>query len=186
MSRSVLLLFATATLILTAAHVRTQERPPIPNVTGTLVLEGTVDQTYAGGSTMLIKASNGLRHLFHVTKKTALHGDEASFDELAPGSRVIVHYAVDAGEKTAVEVDRVGERGVREIEGLVTGIDRTARQLSIQLADGSHETLRLTERAARHVGKAVDRLAGSGRVIVYYTEEDGGRIAHYFKEVRKD
>ena len=186
MSRSVVL-FAVGALILgIVARGSAQQAPPIPNATGVVAMEGTVDKTYAGASTMLVKASDGIRHLFHVTTKTAVHGTEAGFDELAPGSRVIVHYEVNQGAKTAVEVDRVGGDGLREMEGVVRRVDRRSKQLSLELADGSRETLQLSERAAQYLGKDVERIPGSGRVIVYYTEEDGGKVAHYFKIVREE
>lgn|SRR5262249_46140203 len=182
MSRFVLL--TAATLILGVAARAHAQAPAIPGVTGTLALDGTVDQTYAGASAVVVKASDGIRHLFHVGKKTAVHGTGEAFDHLTPGSRVVVHYTMDKGEKTAVEVDRIADDGVREIGGVVTRIDRGARKLSIQLADGSRETLQLSERAAQHVGRDIDHAAGA-RVIVYYTEEDGGKVAHYFKRVGK-
>jgi hypothetical protein len=181
MSRVVVLLAAGALLLGATTRGRVQEAPPIPGVTGTLALEGTVDKTYVGANAVLVKASDGIRHLFHVTKKTAVHGTEAAFDELQPGSRVVVHYAIEKGEKTAVEVDRVADDGVREIEGVVRGVDRRAKQLSIELADGSRETLQLSERVARYVGRNIDRATGGTKVIVYYTEENGGKVAHYFK-----
>ena len=185
MSRSVVLFAAVALILPTAARGSAQQPPPIPNATGVVAMEGTVDKTYAGASTMLVKASDGIRHLFHVTKKTAVHGAEAGFDELAPGSRVIVHYEVNQGAKTAIEVDRVGADGLREMEGVVRRVDRRSKQLSLELADGSRETLQLSERAAQYLGKDVERTGGSGRVIVYYIEEDGFKVAHYFKIVRE-
>ena len=181
MSRPVVLIAAGALLVGLASRGSAQEAPPIPGVTGTLALEGTVDKTYAGANTVLVKASDGIRHLFHVTRKTAVHGTENAFDELKPGSHVVVQYAIEKGEKTAVEVDRVADDGVREIVGVVRRVDRGAKLLSIELADGSRETLQLSERAAKDVGRNIDRAAGGTKVVVYYTEEDGGKVAHYFK-----
>jgi hypothetical protein len=182
MSSAVVLLAAGALILGTAARGSAQVPPP-PG-TGTLALEGTVDKTDAGVNTMLVKASDGIRHLFHVTRQTVVHGTEAAFDELRPGSRVVVQYTIEKGEKTAVEVDRIAGDGVREMEGVVARVDRGAKQLWIQLADGSRETLQLSERAAKHAGRDIDRAAGSTKVIVYYTEENGGKVAHYFKVLR--
>src|SRR5439155_14672494 len=45
-------------------------------------------------------------------------------------------------------------------------------------------TLQLSERAARDVGKDIDRTVGAGaNVIVYYADEAGSRVAHYFKRI---
>jgi uncharacterized membrane protein len=56
--------------------------------------------------------------------------------------------------------------------------------MSIKLADGSTQTLRLTDRAAADAGREVDRVASSvSKVVVYYTDEAGQRVAHYFKRI---
>jgi len=66
----------------------------------------------------------------------------------------------------------------------VTRVDREARTISIRLADGSTQTLLLTERAASTVGMDVDRAAAAGaKVVVYFTDEAGRRVAHYFRRV---
>jgi hypothetical protein len=162
-----------------------QETPP---VTGTIALEGTVNKTYAAANTIIVKTMDGVEHLFHFTRRTVVHGakdtGDAAFSGLVDGSRVVVHYAVDGADKTAVEVDRIDESGLRVMEGVVTRIDREGKTLAIRLADGSTETLRLSERAAGTVGKDVDRAAeDSAKVIVYYADEAGHRVAHYFRKI---
>jgi hypothetical protein len=187
-STSLVIVFSAGLLTMSGPSAA-QEPPPIPGVTGTLALEGTVDKTYAGVNTIAVKTANGIQHLFHLTKRTVVHGAaeaEAAFNGVTVGSRVVVHYAMDDGGKTAVEIDRIGEDGLREMEGVVTRVDRPAKQLSIRLADGSHETLQLSERAAKHVGEDIDRAADESTVVVYYTEEGGAKIAHYFRRVTRD
>jgi hypothetical protein len=166
----------------------TQEPPPIPGVTGTLALEGTVEKTYAGASAIAIKTASGIEHLFHLTNRTVVHGAagaETAFNGVTVGSRVVVHYAMNDGAKTAVEVDRIGEDGLCEMEGVVTRVDRRAKQLSIRVADGTHETLQLSERAAKHVGEDIDRATDDATVVVYYSEEGGAKVAHYFRRVTR-
>jgi hypothetical protein len=164
-----------------------QEPPPVTPITRTIALEGTVNKVYAGANTVIVKATDGVEHLVHFTKRTVVHGakdTEDALSGLAEGNRVIVHYAAEGGEKTAIEVDRIGDDGLKAIEGVVTRVDREGKTFSIRLADGSTETLQLSERAAENVGKDVDRTAVSGaRVIVYYTDDAGHRTAHYFKKV---
>lgn len=165
-----------------------QPPPPIQGVTGTIALEGTIDQTSKAANTVVVKTVDGVRHLFHVTDKTAVHGAESVEVEgvrgLKTGSAVIVHYAGEAGDQTALEVDRLGDEGLQTMEGVVTHVDRAGRKISIRLADGSTQTLRLTDRAATDVGKDVDRAASdTTKVVVYYTDDAGQRVAHYFKRV---
>ena len=176
--------FGAALLAVPALHAG-QQPPP---VNGTVALEGTVDQTYKAANTVIVKTMDGVRHLFHLTGKTVVHGGESAGAEglrgLEAGSAVVVHYATDAGQQTALEVDRLDDQGLKTIEGVVTRVDRAGRKISIRLADGSMQTLRLTDRAATDVGKDVDRAAtDTTRVVVYYADESGQRVAHYFKRV---
>ena len=170
-----------ALLVSLPAIVGAQEPPPIAGVTGTLALEGTVEKTYDAANRVIVKATDGIEHLFHFTKRTVVHaanGSDAALNGVSGGSRVVVHYAVDGGEKTAVEVDRIGEGGLRETRGVVTRVDRDAKELSIRLDDGSTETLQLSERAARTVGLDVDDAV---TVVVYYADDEGKKVAHYFR-----
>ncbi len=165
-----------------------QERPPIAGVNGTIALEGTVDQEYKAANAVMVKTMDGVRHLFHLTGKTVVHGSESAGGEdlrgLHDGTAVVVHYATDAGKQTALEVDRLDDQGLKTIEGMVTRVDRAGRKISIRLADGSTQTLRLTERAAIDAGNDVDRAAvDATRVVVYYADEAGQRVAHYFKRI---
>jgi hypothetical protein len=174
-------------LALPALHAG-QEPPPISGITGTVALEGTVDQTYKAANTVIVKTVDGVRHLFHLTGKTAVHGTESAaveaFRGLETGTAVVVHYTADTVEETAFEVDRVDDKGLKTIRGVVTRVDRAGQTISIRLADGSTQTLRLTDRAAMDAGKEVDRAAANTtRVVVYYADEAGERVAHYFKRI---
>jgi hypothetical protein len=175
-----------AIVALPSAFSPRQERPPIPGVTGTIALEGTVDSTYAGANTVIVKTAGGLRRLFHLTKRTVVHGTtdgDAALNPVNEGSHVVVHYASDRGEDTAEEIDRIGEDGLGELRGIVTRVDRAAGQLTIRLDDGSDQALLMTERAARNSAR---NISAGAQVIVYYTNEGAQKIAHYVSTVRPD
>lgn len=153
-----------------------------PAVTGTIGLDGTVDKFYSVTHSAMVKTADGVRHLVHLNRHTLVHGAASTADDafrgLAEGSRVVVHYVVEGDRKTALEIDRVGDGGLTLVEGTVQHIDRAAKTLAIQLADDSTVTLRVTDRVADHVGRDIGR---TDRVIVYYADEDGERVAHYFR-----
>ena len=123
-----------ALLVLPPLHAW-QSPPPINGVTGTIALEGTVDKTYKGANTVLVKTADGVRHLFHLTGTTEVHGKASPGPEalrgLESGSTVIVHYAVNRDVRTALEVDRVDNKRLKTMEGVVTQVDRAARTISI-------------------------------------------------------
>jgi hypothetical protein len=160
-----------------------QDVPPIPGLTNTAAVEGTVEKTYAGANTIAVKTVDGIEHLFHFTKRTVVHGTDATdeaFSGLKKGSRVVVHYTADGADKTAAEVDRIGDGGLHEMRGVVTDLDRGAKRLSIRLADGTRETLQLSDRTARDGDKGVK--TGS-TVVTYYTYDDGTRVTHYMTTI---
>jgi hypothetical protein len=56
--------------------------------------------------------------------------------------------------------------------------------ISVKLTNGTTQTLRLSERAASDVGKDIDRASdGTVDVVVYYKNEAGQRVVHYFKRL---
>jgi hypothetical protein len=155
------------------------------------VVEGTVKKTGAIAKTIVVKTADGTEHTFHVVDRTAIHGTEATargakgtFHGLKEGSSVVVHYTAKGTEETAEEIDHIGKGGLKETQGTVKGIDRGAKTVSVKTADGAEETFRLTDRAARDAGKGIGEGAEkSEKVTVYYTEEAGHKIAHFFKKV---
>jgi hypothetical protein len=145
-----------------SSSVSAQTPPPIGGVTGTLALEGTVKNL-----------------LVHGSKDTTLEG-------LHEGSQVVVHYAMDGPQEAALEVDSLGDQGLKTSEGVVTRIDRRRKQIAIKYPDGKVETLRLTDRAALDAGNEIGPVAdGTTRVIVYYSGEGGQKVAHFFKTIPK-
>jgi len=63
-------------------------------------------------------------------------------------------------------------------------VNRDTRTISIKLTNGTTQTLQLSDRAASDVGKDIDRASdGTVSVMVYYKNEAGQRVVHYFKRV---
>jgi hypothetical protein len=53
--------------------------------------------------------------------------------------------------------------------------------LVVKSADGTEHTFEYTDDAAKDMGKAVGKGSEKGaKVTVYYTEETGKKIAHFF------
>jgi hypothetical protein len=169
--------------IIGAAGARAaQQPPPIHGVTGTIATETSIDETTAGGHKILGK----VKRLFHLNGKAVPPGDAAGEEALGglkKGTRVVVHYAPE-GENLAVEATgRRGHEALKQMAGSVTAVNLGDRTISVRLADDSRQTLRLSDRAAADV-KDLDRAGESAaNVIVYYRNEAGQRVAHYFERV---
>ena len=69
-------------------------------------------------------------------------------------------------------------------EGVVTRIDHDRKQIRIRFDSGKTEVFRLTDRAAAEALKNVDRAGiGTTRVVIYYSDETGQKVAHFFKKI---
>jgi hypothetical protein len=175
--------------VIGAADVRAaQQPPPIHGVTGTIATEGTIEETDEGAHKILVKAADGIERLFRLNRRSTVHDGDASGDDalraLTKGTPVVVHYTTEGENLTAEEIDRLGDEGLKQMEGVVLAVNRGDRTISIKLADGTRQTLRLSDRAAADVGKDIDSEGdGTARVIVYFRDEAGQRVAHYFKRI---
>jgi hypothetical protein len=151
-----------------------------PPIRGTIALKGTVDKVYEGANKVAVATEDGVEHIVHLTGHTTVHGGE--LEGLEKGRIVVVHFVPTGGEETAEEIDQLGPNGLKTTEGTVTKVDRKAKTIAIRLQNGSVDTLRLTDRAAVDVGKDVD--AGKPtKVVIYYEDGAGSRMAHFFEKV---
>jgi hypothetical protein len=148
-------------------------------------VEGTVKKVDAGTKTVVVKTADGTEHTVHFVGKTSVHGWDGAeagtkdgMHGVKEGSQVVVHYTVKGTEKTAQEVDRVGEGGLKVSEGTVSKIDRGSKTMAVKTADGAEATYKITDRAVVDTGKGVEKAS---KVTVYYTEEGGKKIVHFFK-----
>ncbi len=118
--------------------------------------------------------------------KTTVVGTEVGAKD-APrpkeGSEVVAHYTTKGSEHTAAEVDKVGKDGLQSSEGTVSKLDRGGKTLAVKSADGTEQTFKLADHAAedgaKDVGKGAEK---SAKVTVYYTEEAGKKVAHFFEK----
>jgi len=152
-------------------------------------VEGKVEKIDRTAKTIVVKAADGTEHTFHFVGRTAVHGTEMagaaakeSFHGLVEGSDVVVHYTAKGSVETAEEVDHIGKDGLKASDGTITGFDRAAKTMTIKTADGTEEAYRLSSHAAQDAGRDTqDAAKKSAQVTVYYTEEAGHKVAHFFK-----
>jgi hypothetical protein len=155
-----------------------------PPVQGTVALEGTMKKVYRVANTVIVTTIDGMEHVYHFTKDLLVHGGKGTgvdaLEGLREGSTVVVHYTVDGAQDSAAEIDRIGDEGLKVTEAIVRRIDRGRKQITIRFDNGTIETLRLTDRAAAEAGTALG-ATGATKITVYYSDEDGRKVAHFFK-----
>ena len=152
-------------------------------------VEGTVKKVDAGTKTVVVKTADGTEHTVHFVKNTSVQGFDAAdagakdgMHGVKEGSHVVVHYTVKGTEKTAEEVDRIGDGGLKVTEGTVSKIDRGTKVLAVKTADGAEATYKISDHAVVDAGKDVGKgVEKASKVTVYYTEEGGKKIVHFFK-----
>lgn len=155
------------------------------------ILVGVVLKLDSAAHTVVVKLADGTEHTLHFVKRTAVHGAQGTamaaqdtFHGLKKGSEVAVHYTAKGSEETAEEIDNIGKDGLKATEGTVTHIDRDTKALTVKAGDGVEQTYRLTDSAAKDAGRDISKGAEkSTKVTVYYSEEGGQKIAHFFRRV---
>ena len=157
-----------------------------PPVQGTIALEATVKQFYRAANVVVVTTMDGVEHMYHFTKDLVVHGAKGSgvdaLEDLREGTTVVVHYTVSGAEASAQEIDLFGDEGLKITEGQVAKIDRRRQEITIRFANGTTETLRMTNRAAESAGAAEKAGADAAKVIVYYSDEAGRKVVHYFRK----
>ena len=164
-------LFAAATI-----PVGAQQGPPIHGFNGTMATEATIKSTQKAANKIIVTTEDGVEHVYDAAKGLVVHGGKDPLADLKPGTTVIIHYTPD---NTVQEIDRIGAGGLVSTEGIATTIDRGKKEITVRYDNGKIETLKLTDRAAADADK---NIGPDTRIVAYYSDEAGGKVAHYFKK----
>jgi hypothetical protein len=174
-------------LLLVPSSSSAQGAPPISGVTGTLATEGTMKTVYRGLNTIVVTTIDGVEHVYRFTKDLIIHGGKTPTDPLAglkEGAVVVIHYSTEGAQQTVREIDELGDEGLLETEGTITRIERRGKQITVRIGEGVIETFKLTERAASEA-QDIDTQTTPGltKIVIYYKDENGRKVVHYFKKV---
>jgi hypothetical protein len=152
---------------------------------------GTVRKIDEGSKVIVLDVGKGSERTFHYTDEIAVHGakdvavraPKGVAVKIKAGTRVAVHYTVKGTDETAHEVDVLGKGGLKAARGSIDGIDRGSRSLVLRTEDGTKETFSLSRRAADDTGKGLgDGTKHAAKATVYFTEDAGKKVAHFFEE----
>jgi hypothetical protein len=178
---TVLLMLGVALTVPVLAHA--QSRPPLQEP---IALEGTMKEFYRGLNIVIVTTMDGVEHIYHFTKDLIVHGGKKpgvdALEDLREGTTVVIHYRMNGARAAADEIDVLGEEGLKITEGVVTDIDRRRQKITITFANGKTETLQMTSRVAAESQATIEEGEAT-KIIVYYVDGAGGKVAHYFKMV---
>lgn len=153
-------------------------------------VHGTITKLDSSTKTMVVKTKDGTERTVHFVDKTTVWGADKTaagakdaFKGLSEGSEVVVHYTEKGTEKTATEVDKIGKDGLKSIDGTVTKVGEGAKTVVVKTADGTEQTFTVAGHDTADAAKAIDKgTTKAGKTTVYYTEEGGKKVAHFFEK----
>jgi hypothetical protein len=177
--------FVVGLILGSAMPLTAQSAPPVQ---GTMALEGRMKEFYRAANVIVVTTVDGMEHVYHFAKNLVVHGGKDTgidaLDGLREGNTVVVHYTVSGNQEIAQEIDRLGDEGLEITEGRVTRIDRKRKEITIKFDNGTTETLRMTDRATAESSDTLDQAGAEGtKIIVYYADEAGRKVAHHFRKV---
>jgi hypothetical protein len=149
-------------------------------------LEGTVDSVDSAAKTVSVKTADGTVAVVKVTDQTTVSGLKAGakYTDLAAekGSHVVVHYTEEGSVKTAHGIRDFGKGTKKATEGTVTAVDKAGKTVTVKTAQGTDEVFHVSDHATVETSKGVAKETEKGaKVTVYYTEDAGKKVAHFFK-----
>jgi len=145
------------------------------------LVHGTVTKVDHGTKTVVVKTADGTEHAIKVTGQTTYKGTKEGFDGLKEGTEVVVHETGKGAKETGLEIGKISKDGVKVTEGTIVKVDHGTKTVVVKSADGTEKAFDYTGTAGKDMGEAVGAGTEKGaKVTVYYTEESGKKIAHFF------
>jgi hypothetical protein len=145
------------------------------------IIHGTVTKVDSTTKTVVVKTADGTEHAIKVTGQTTYKGTKAGVDGLKDGTEVVARTTGKGLDETGVEIGKIGKESVKVTKGTIVKVDDGTKTVVVKTADGTEKTFDFTENAGKDMGKAVGAGTEKGaKVTVYYTEESGKKIAHFF------
>lgn len=148
----------------------------------TSIIHGTVKKVDKATKTVVVKTADGTEHTIKVTGDATVKGTKAGVDGLKEGTEVVARTTGKGAEETGDAIGKVGKGSMKVAKGTVEKVDKGAKTVVVKSADGTEKTFEYTENAGKDMGTAVGAGTEKGaKVTVYYTEEAGKKIAHFFE-----
>jgi arginine repressor len=145
------------------------------------IIHGTVEKVDSATKTVVVKTADGTEHTIKVTGDTTYKGTKAGLGDLKEGTEVVARTTGKGIDETGAEIGKIGKDSVKVTKGTIVKVDNGTKTVVVKTADGTEKTFDFTETAGKDMGEAVGAGTAKGaKVTVYYTEETGKKIAHFF------
>lgn len=165
-----------------AEHAVAGKVTKVDHAARTLVIHTTdgVDETIRFTERTVIRGAAGVTRVADATAKASLEGWSA-----------LVHYTGEGGDKTAVTVDRIGQRTLSVASGTVVRLDEAGKFVVVKTAAGVEETFQLTRDVVIDTLRGLEDVAAvashgirkGADVTVHYADEGGNRVVYLIRHL---
>jgi arginine repressor len=146
-------------------------------------IHGTIKKVDHTTKTIVVKTADGTEHTIKVAGDDTVKGTKDGFDGLKEGTEVVARTTGKGADETALEVGKVSKDGFKATKGTVEKFDAGTKTVVLKTADGTEKTFELSGKALEDAGKDSGKgVAKGAKVTVYYTEEGGKKVAHFFAD----
>ena len=146
------------------------------------IVHGTIKKVDSATKAIVVKTGDGTKHTIKVTGQTTYKGTQEGLDGLKEGTEVVARTTGKGVDETGVEIGKISKDSVKVTKGTIVKVDQGTKTVVVKTADGTEKTFDFTENAGKDMGQAVGAGTEKGaKVTVYYTEETGKKIAHFFE-----
>jgi hypothetical protein len=144
------------------------------------IILGTIERVDSATKTIVVKAADGMEHTIRVTGAATVKGTKNGFNGLREGSQIVARTTGAGAHETALEVGKISEDGFKATDGAVEKFEKDTKKIVVKNVHGAKKTFELGGRALEDAGKATRAAITKGAIVtVYYTEEDGEKVAYY-------
>jgi arginine repressor len=159
---------------------------------------GKVTKVDHAARTVVIHTTDGVDETIRFTERTVVRGAEgvtrvadATAKASLEGWSAVVHYTGDGADKTAMTVDRIGQRTLTVARGTVVLLDEAGKFVIIKTAAGAEETYRLTRDVVIDTLRGLEDVAAvashgirkGADVTVHYADEGGNKVAYLIRHL---
>jgi Cu/Ag efflux protein CusF len=159
---------------------------------------GEVKKVDHAAKTLVLHTADGIDETVTFTGRTVVRGIkdatrvvDASAKASLEGASVVLYYAGEGVDKTAIRIDHIGKRTIRIAKGTVVRADDDAKFVVVKTATGAEETFELTKDVVVDSGRGIEGAAvvtggaikKGAEVTMHYSEEGGKKVVLLVKHL---
>jgi Cu/Ag efflux protein CusF len=144
------------------------------------IVYGTIKKVDSTTKTIVVKTVDGKEHTIKIPDGATVKGTKEGFNGLKEGTQIVARTTGKGADETAMEVGKIGEDGFKATDGTVRKFDKDSKTIVVNDVHGAKKKFELGGKALEDAGNPAGAGIVKGTIVtVYYTEEDGEKVAYY-------